>query len=127
MKRIFAFAVSTLLVLIGTSPSYAAENDKDCTDFASQEEAQKYWNEKGYTAENDPERLDRDGDGVPCESNGTGGGDTDDTSNDKGTKENGNGGPMPDTTIPAPLMIGIGSGLSAVGALLLLVRRKLNA
>ncbi|MFD2924021.1 excalibur calcium-binding domain-containing protein [Halobacillus naozhouensis] len=41
--------------------------DKDCKHFASQEEAQAYWDENGFTKGNDPQRLDRDGDAIPCE------------------------------------------------------------
>ncbi|MBD1382338.1 YHYH domain-containing protein [Metabacillus arenae] len=45
--------------------------DKDCSDFASYEEVVDYWNSKGYSKTNDPERLDGWGnkvdDGIPCE------------------------------------------------------------
>jgi len=44
-----------------------------CKDFATQEEAQKHWDEHGSTADNDPERLDKDGDGIPCKDEGSGG------------------------------------------------------
>lgn len=54
------------------SPSTSDQSwDKDCTDFASYEEAVEHWNSKGYTKYNDPERLDGWGnkvdDGIPCE------------------------------------------------------------
>jgi len=47
-------------------------NDKDCGEFASYDEVVQYWNEKGYSATNDPENLDGWGngqvdDGIPCE------------------------------------------------------------
>ncbi|WP_155890029.1 YHYH domain-containing protein [Peribacillus kribbensis] len=45
--------------------------DKDCSDFSSYDEVVEYWNSKGYSATNDPERLDGWGntvdDGIPCE------------------------------------------------------------
>ncbi|MGJ7922004.1 YHYH domain-containing protein [Neobacillus sp. LXY-4] len=48
--------------------------DKDCTDFSSYDEVVTYWNSKGYTRYNDPERLDGWGnavdDGIPCEAPG---------------------------------------------------------
>lgn len=40
------------------------EPDKDCSDFSSQEEAQQYYDDAGP---GDPNGLDRDGDGVACE------------------------------------------------------------
>lgn len=44
--------------------------DRDCGDFATQQDAQEYFDAKGYSASNDPERLDSangKGDGVACE------------------------------------------------------------
>ncbi|MEK4010182.1 YHYH domain-containing protein [Peribacillus sp. FSL M8-0224] len=45
--------------------------DKDCTDFSSYDEIVDYWNSKGYSKTNDPEKLDGWGnavdDGIPCE------------------------------------------------------------
>lgn len=49
--------------------------DRDCDDFATQGEAQTYFDSRGYTAGNDPERLDDAsgvGDGVACEGNPSG-------------------------------------------------------
>ena len=40
--------------------------DKDCDDFSSQEEAQSFLESNGIGS--DPHNLDRDGDGVACES-----------------------------------------------------------
>lgn len=43
--------------------------DRDCGDFATHQEAVTFWNCCGFTATNDPMRLDgRDKDGIPCES-----------------------------------------------------------
>jgi len=45
--------------------------DKDCSDFATYDEVVNYWNSKGYSKTNDPEKLDGWGnavdDGIPCE------------------------------------------------------------
>ena len=42
-------------------------NDKNCDDFASQREAQSFFEDQGGPAK-DLHNLDRDGDGVVCES-----------------------------------------------------------
>lgn len=41
--------------------------DKDCSDFATQEEAQRFYESQGGPAK-DPHGLDRDKDGIACES-----------------------------------------------------------
>lgn len=41
-------------------------SDLDCDDFSSQSEAQDFFESYGVT--NDPHNLDRDGDGIACES-----------------------------------------------------------
>lgn len=41
--------------------------DVNCADFNSQTEAQKFFEKEGGP-ENDPHNLDRDGDGIVCES-----------------------------------------------------------
>lgn len=43
------------------------KTDKDCTDFLTQSEAQAFFEENGGPS-SDPHNLDRDGDGVVCES-----------------------------------------------------------
>ncbi|WP_144699613.1 hypothetical protein [Fictibacillus phosphorivorans] len=52
-------------------PAPATRSDKDCSDFSNYDEVVAYWNAKGYSATNDPERLDGFGnvvdDGIPCE------------------------------------------------------------
>lgn len=40
----------------------------NCSDFSSGEEVWEFWDEHGYDKNNDPEGLDRDSDGLPCES-----------------------------------------------------------
>jgi len=52
-----------------SSPSAAPLQDKDCKDFATQEEAQAYFDKNGGSATNNVDRLDgNDHDGIVCES-----------------------------------------------------------
>ncbi|MFL0574942.1 LPXTG cell wall anchor domain-containing protein [Priestia megaterium] len=76
MKKVtFALAAALTFGGIGTVATTASAEsnglDKDCSDFSSYDEVVNYWNSKGYTATNDPERLDGWGnkvdDGIPCE------------------------------------------------------------
>lgn len=48
-----------------TSRPSISGGDKDCTDFATHAEAQAFFESAG---QGDPHRLDRDGDGIACES-----------------------------------------------------------
>ena len=43
-----------------------SSGDYDCSDFSTQEEAQEFFEDKGGP-DDDPHNLDRDGDGVACE------------------------------------------------------------
>jgi Excalibur calcium-binding domain len=47
--------------------SYKEYGDKDCQDFSSQDEAQEFFESEGGP-DDDFHNLDRDGDGVVCES-----------------------------------------------------------
>lgn len=47
--------------------SYAEYGDKDCKDFSTQAEAQRFFEEQGGP-DKDSHNLDRDGDGIVCES-----------------------------------------------------------
>lgn len=49
-------------------PSAPVAGDRDCKDFATQEEAQAFFLSQGGPA-SDPHRLDKDGDGIACEGN----------------------------------------------------------
>lgn len=49
-------------------PTPPSDGDYDCGHFDSHEQAQTWFEENGYSAENDPHRLDRDGNGLACES-----------------------------------------------------------
>ena len=50
-----------------TERSYGEYGDYDCSDFSSQREAQDFFESEGGPLE-DYHNLDRDGDGVACES-----------------------------------------------------------
>ncbi|MGZ9869934.1 LPXTG cell wall anchor domain-containing protein [Priestia endophytica] len=46
----------------------APANDKNCGDFGGDKQAvMDFWYNNGYSATNDPHDLDRDNDGLPCE------------------------------------------------------------
>jgi len=53
-------------VNIAPSPTISGE-DKDCADFSSHAEAQSYFNAKGGSSSNNVDDLDRDHDGIACE------------------------------------------------------------
>ena len=63
MKIILQLLASTLLLLIIAAPSYA--QDMNCSDFRSWREAQDFYESSGA---GDPHGLDRDNDGIACES-----------------------------------------------------------
>lgn len=48
--------------------SGSLSGDKDCKDFATQAQAQAYFNAKGGSPSNNVDDLDRDHDGIACES-----------------------------------------------------------
>lgn len=68
-KKWLVSLFSAGIISLGITAPASADVDKDCEDFETHEEAQQYFDEQGYTAENDPERLDGyDEDGLACES-----------------------------------------------------------
>jgi hypothetical protein len=72
MRRTLCTAATTAtMALVLAGPAAAQTADRDCPDFATQAEAQAAFN----AVPGDPERLDRDGDGIACE-DGEGGGTT---------------------------------------------------
>ena len=79
MKRVLAATAVAVIVSGGavflSNPQIVNASvqtpDKNCSDFQYQEDAQEYFNAQGYSASNDPERLDDangHGDGIACES-----------------------------------------------------------
>ncbi len=100
--------------------------DKDCEHFASQEEAQAYWDENGFTAGNDPQRLDRDSDGIPCE-------DGDEApanpSDEQGTSDSQEttaqqGGELPNTSTSYASYTLLGLILTVLGGSLFVIRKR---
>ncbi|MGI8314705.1 excalibur calcium-binding domain-containing protein [Halobacillus mangrovi] len=147
MKKFVAGIFSLGLIFSSMGIVSADEsNDKDCDDFDSTEAAEQYWEENGYDENNDPDRLDRDKDGVPCESLSSDSSDdsaessdesasedsssddamdSDESSEETTTEENmEEGGEMPDTSAPYATYALLGAGLIAVGGSLLVFRRQ---
>ncbi|UMG93549.1 thermonuclease family protein [Nocardioides sp. TF02-7] len=62
-----AFLVLTTLIPAG-APAHAQVADRDCSDFATQAAAQRFYLNHGGP-HRDPHRLDADGDGRACDSN----------------------------------------------------------
>ena len=63
MKKFITTFASGLMLGSFALPTLALA-DMDCKDFRSQEEAQAYFDAQGP---GDPDRLDRDNDGIACE------------------------------------------------------------
>jgi LPXTG-motif cell wall-anchored protein len=63
-RALLTAAVATVVSVPFAAPAWAVEGDRDCPDFATQEEAQAAFD----AVPGDPERLDADGDGIACES-----------------------------------------------------------
>ena len=98
----------------------AQDGDKDCADFASQAEAQAYFEANGGSPTNNVDNLDADHDGQACEDfdygDGTGG--VDNGAGGTGGVDNG-GGALPftgpnDTLVPAGTALLL-AGLALVG------------
>jgi len=67
MKKAIVSCLMVLALLASAGPKASAFTDKDCGDFSSKQEVMNFWYTNGYSASNDPHRLDRDKDGLPCE------------------------------------------------------------
>ncbi|WP_394120105.1 excalibur calcium-binding domain-containing protein [Planococcus donghaensis] len=133
-KKLVGTVLGSFLVLGSALNVGAVENDRDCGDFA-EGEAQVFWDQNGYNADNDPHRLDADNDGIPCEGDAetTDSGiveenTTDDSSEETATEEETEeGAALPDTASNGPLMMLFGAGLAGAGSLLLFRRKDQKA
>ena len=139
-KKLVGVVFGSFLIFGSALNVGAVENDRDCGDFADGE-AQVFWDENGYSAENDPHRLDADSDGVPCEgdSETTESGVVEENISDDSTDETATeeetateddseeGAALPNTASNGPLMMLFGAGLAGAGSLLLFRRKKQNA
>jgi hypothetical protein len=100
-----------------------AQTDRDCPDFATQEEAQDYFRANGGDENNNVDNLDADGDGIACE-------DLPSRSADGtpvGGVDTGWGGTAAGPDDPAPLafvLTGVGLGLLAGWVAALAIRRR---
>ena len=63
MKRLLYLAAVAMVVTLVLAPAAMAQQDLDCSDFATQEEAQAVFNQDT----SDPNRLDADNDNIACE------------------------------------------------------------
>lgn len=132
-KLLSALFALSLALSFAVSPAYAFA-DKDCDDFATWEEAQRFFEENGGPAR-DPHRLDRDGDGIACEE--LQGFDPNhkpgdfvkdkDSDNDNNNGSSSQGGKLPKTATSYPASVLIGSGILVVGIGILLYRRRLTS
>jgi hypothetical protein len=110
----------------------ASAQDRDCRDFDTQQEAQAYFDEQGYSATNDPERLDSlngAGDGIACEALPDGGGSSSSSDDDKGdgdqvrTKPKGSVDTGDGSTAPDPTAVFALAGMAAAGVTAAATRR----
>lgn len=113
-----ATALTAAWVLLFASAA-GAQGDLDCSDFATQEEAQAVYDQDP----SDPHGLDSDGDGIACEtlpSGGDGGGDDDGGEAPAGGVDIGAGGMAPLTTsraVPWSAIAGAGGAAAAAAGL----------
>lgn len=59
--------LSMVFLLTISMVSCGTEDDKDCSDFATQADAQAYFDSQGGSPTNNVDDLDRDHDGIACE------------------------------------------------------------
>lgn len=135
MKKGIAGILFGSLLFIATTLSVGAEVDRDCGDFANNDEVMAFWYENGYSAENDPHDLDRDNDGLACEvsqgeyDNYVASQDGENAVDDEeeGTENEEEGAALPDTASNGPLMMLFGAGVAGAGSLLLFRRKSKTA
>jgi LPXTG-motif cell wall-anchored protein len=137
MKKGMLSMVTFSVLFVGSSLTVgAADEDKDCGDFGSHEEVLDFWFANGYSAEDDPHRLDGDSDGLACEVSQSEydsyaanfeGDDSSEDATDEETESAEEGGELPDTASNNPLMMLAGAGLASIGSLLLFRRKSQNA
>ncbi len=71
MKKWFVTFTSAALIGFGGMSAAHADHEEgtvNCGDFETGQEVWEFWESHDYSSENDPEGLDGDSDGVPCES-----------------------------------------------------------
>jgi hypothetical protein len=68
MKKVIALLFSFALVFGFSTGAFASSGDKNCSDFKTWSEAQNYFESKGGSKSNNVDGLDRNRDGIACES-----------------------------------------------------------
>lgn len=127
LKQLLSLLTICLLVLGFTSPSYAQE-DKDCGHFSTWKEAQHFYNT--HDPDNDPHDLDRDGDGIVCETlagfdvNYEAGTPLGDATTDTTDPTNDEGAGLAETATYYPVGVTIGLIVGTIGLFLLLFKRR---
>jgi len=115
MKKWFFVLLSSVLFVTGFVAPAFAQGDVDCGDFNGDGRAvAKFWVENGFSATNDPHRLDGDGDGLPCEASQA----------DIDYYRNAGGATLPNTASNHVAMVVLGGGIAAAGILMSLRRKK---
>lgn len=66
-RNVGAMLVVLALGVSSTLPSAQAFRDRDCSDFKTQKQAQRFFKKTGGSKKRDPHRLDSDRDGRACE------------------------------------------------------------
>jgi hypothetical protein len=117
--------IGALVLALSAAPAALAQDgDKDCADFASQAEAQAYFEANGGSPTNNVDNLDADHDGQACEDfdyDGVDNGGVDNGGVDNGGVDNG-GGALPFTG-PNDTLLPAGTALLLAGLALLGVTR----
>lgn len=72
MRKLLFLATLAMLAMLVFAPAALAQDEFNCEDFATQEEAQGVYNDDT----SDPNGLDRDNDGLACEDSLPSGGDS---------------------------------------------------
>ena len=141
MKKLFAGVMALGFLLAGQSTFVFAEDDRNCGDFSNKEEVMAFWYENGYDANNDPHDLDRDNDGLPCETSkgeydayvasredkDDEAGATDSQSGSDSEDNQTEGEALPDTATDNIGMMALGAALAAAGGILALRKTKSKA
>lgn len=151
MRRVVYLCALCALFMLAFTPAAFAQADKDCSDFATQPQAQAYFTSHGGSASNNFDNLDADHDGIACEdlpggsapassapASSTPASSAPATSTpassapaaqqystpSTGTELNAGGNlPLPNTGGPS-LLLPIGTGVLAAGALLMIITRR---
>lgn len=125
MRRALCTTAATATVVLALAgPAFAQTADRDCSDFATQAEAQAALD----AVVGDPERLDSDDDGIACE-NGVGGATGGATDDDDAT----GGGTASSTELPRTgprenaIIAATGTALVGAGVVMVYVGRRRTA